>query len=148
MTLVFDIHYFEGYPQQTTRSHVGSRPLQSEDFNTAFYGHLPDGSPAFGQRRAAFRGPSAARDQLSAVDDGAVVGKPCQTAVDGGEADIQGGRSTYLGGLKRLCPLEDVSGAGVKRQRSSKENPAFKTGSRDKGDQSGGDFAAIDQIRM
>ena len=39
ITFVFDVRCFEGH-----------RPLQVEDFNTAFYGHLPDGSPAFGDR--------------------------------------------------------------------------------------------------
>ncbi len=32
----------------TTQFHGNGRPLQYEEFNTAFYGHLLDGSPAFG----------------------------------------------------------------------------------------------------
>ena len=158
MTFVFDIHCFDGYPRQTTQSHENGRPLQFEDFNTAFYGHLPDGSPAFGDSRVDpsedHPSPnnrtvpnSPAVDHLSAIHDGA-VGGPCQTSPDGGKPGIRGGQCTQLGGLKRLWSPEDVSGAGVKRQRSSKpENPARKAGSRDEGDQPSGDLV-IDGIRM
>ena len=145
MAFVFDIHC-RGYP----RRQENGRPLQFEDFNTAFYGHLPDGSPAFGDNRAdPPEDPlspntrtvpnSPVGDQLSALHDGA-VGGPCQTSADGGKPGVQGGQPTQLGGLKRLWSPEDVPCAGVKRRRSSKpENPARKAGSRDEGDRSSRD---------
>ena len=158
ITFAFNTQCFKGSPRQTTQSHGNDRPLKLGDFTTAFYGHLPDGSPAFGDRRADLLEdhPSpniqtvpnypAVGDQPSAVHDGAVSG-PYQTSADGGKPDIRGGEDTQLGGLKRLWSPDDVSEAGVKRQRSSNSgNPARKAGSQDEGDQPSGYLAAIDRI--
>ncbi|KAK3385193.1 hypothetical protein B0H63DRAFT_522536 [Podospora didyma] len=129
ITLVFDMHCFEDYPRQTTQLHEDGRSLQYGNLNKAFYGQLPEGTPAFGDMRAespedypsnlsTIPNSPDGGDQLSAVQDGA-VDQQYQTSVDGGKADIQDGKSTKLSGLKRSSYQEDVSGAGVKRQRLS-----------------------------
>ncbi|KAK0726801.1 hypothetical protein B0T26DRAFT_104190 [Lasiosphaeria miniovina] len=131
ITLIFDMCFVEYYPRQTTQPHENDRSLQYGNLNKAFYGQLPEGTPAFGDMRAespedypsnlsTIPNSPGRGDQLSAVQDGA-VDQQYQTSVDGGK------------GLKRSSNLEDVSVAGVKRQRlSDPENPAHKqAGSRD-----------------
>lgn len=131
ITFVFDIHCFEGYPRQTTQLSEDGRSLQYGDLNKAFYGHPPEGTPAFGGMRAEppedYPSPNLATipnspavgDKILAVQDGA-VGQQYQKSVDGGKAGIQEGKGIKLGGLKWSSYQEDVSGAGVKRQRLSK----------------------------
>ncbi|KAK4206565.1 hypothetical protein QBC37DRAFT_434749 [Rhypophila decipiens] len=124
ITFVFDIHCFEGYPEPTTQIHGDGHSLQYGDLNKPFYGNLPDGTPAFGDMRA-----ESSEDHPSpnlptipnspAVGDQLAVGQPCQKSIDGGKANIQYGKSTKLGELKRSSCAEDVSGSGVKRQRLS-----------------------------
>ena len=147
ITFVFDVHCFEGSRRRTTQSHGSDRPLHVDDFNTAFYGHLPDGSPAFGGRpdnqsmqhkRAdlpedrssphirTVSNSQAVGDQLSTIHDG-TVGGPYQTSADGaspdsedgGKLDIQGEGDVRHDRPKRLRSMADVSGAGVKRQKLS-----------------------------
>lgn len=122
---------------QAAQSHGNNRSLQLKEFNTAFYGHLPDGSPAFGDRRAdptddpppdiqTVPNSPSVEDPPSTVYDGA-VGKSYGTSADGGEPDVQGGQCTLFDGLKRLRSPEDASGVAVKRQRLSQSEKATCT---------------------
>lgn len=127
MTFAFEIRRSKGSQRQTTQSHDKGHP--PEYYSTAFYG-LNGKLPAFGHMHTDLPKdyPSSAsstvpnsptvRDQPSVVHDSAVSG-PCQTSVDWDEPYIQGQRGTQLSGFKRQRSLEDVSEAGVKRQRSS-----------------------------
>jgi hypothetical protein len=140
----------EKHEPGVTQFYENGRPLQDEEFNTAFYGHLPDGSPAFGvQHNDQPMKHQRADLQKSRPSSGirAVPGSPAmgvrRPVVHGGSAGKHG---TRYAGLRRRRSPSDVSGANVKRQRLSKPdglgNLAYKTQSGQGGDLPGG-LAAI-----